>query len=86
MTSPGKHFDLFADRMRAAGLPDVAIDTFAYYYDQLVSGETGMVPEASIEPIATLPDAATFGADLAERGRRELPKTVLMKLNGGCSR
>jgi UTP--glucose-1-phosphate uridylyltransferase len=85
MSSPTEHFHLFADRMRAEGLPEVAIATFAHYYDQLVSGATGMMPEASIEPIATLPDAATFGADLVERGRRELAKTVLIKLNGGLA-
>jgi UTP--glucose-1-phosphate uridylyltransferase len=85
MSSPANHFDLFAARMRAEGLPDVAIATFAHYYDQLLSGETGMVPEAAIEPIASLPDAATFGADAAERGRRELSKTVLIKLNGGLA-
>jgi UTP--glucose-1-phosphate uridylyltransferase len=85
MSSPGQHFDLFADRMRAEGLPEIAIDTFAHYYGQLVSGATGMMPEDGIEPIETLPDAATFGADLAARGRRELAKTVLIKLNGGLA-
>ncbi len=71
--------------MRAAGLPEIAIETFAHYYGELVSGATGMIPEASIEPIDTLPDAATFGPALAARGRRELGKTVLMKLNGGLA-
>ncbi len=78
-------FAPFAARMRAEGLPDVAIRTFAHYYGELVAGATGMIAEDEITPIASLPDAATFGVDLAERGRRELGKTVLVKLNGGLA-
>ncbi len=85
MSAPTDRFAPFAARMRAAGLPEIAVKTFAHYYDELVAGATGMIPEASIEPIATLPDAATFGPALAARGRRELGKTVLMKLNGGLA-
>ena len=32
--------------MRAEGVGDAAIDTFAHYYQQLREGETGMIPEA----------------------------------------
>jgi UTP--glucose-1-phosphate uridylyltransferase len=85
MSTPDDRFAPFAARMRAEGLPELAIDTFAHYYGELVSGATGLVPEASIAPIPALPDAETFGADLAERGRKALPKTVLMKLNGGLA-
>jgi UTP--glucose-1-phosphate uridylyltransferase len=85
MSSPTDRFAPFAERMRAEGLPEVAVKTFAHYYGELVAGATGMIPEAAIEPIATLPDATTLGADLAARGRRELGKTVLMKLNGGLA-
>jgi UTP--glucose-1-phosphate uridylyltransferase len=85
MSSLADRFAPFAARMRAEGLPEVAIKTFEYYYGQLVAGATGMIPERSIEPIAALPDVTAFGAELAERGRRELRKTVLMKLNGGLA-
>ena len=50
--------------MRDEGLPDVAIDTFAHYYERLRSGETGMLPEADIEPVGDLPQAD----DLPEGG------------------
>ena len=39
------------EKMEAEGLPQAAIDTFRHYYEQLESGETGMLPEASIEPV-----------------------------------
>ncbi|MCC6765272.1 MAG: UTP--glucose-1-phosphate uridylyltransferase [Deltaproteobacteria bacterium] len=71
--------------MRAAGLPELAVKTFEHYYAQLVAGATGLVPEREIEPIGVLPDATTFGPALAERGRRALAKTVLVKLNGGLA-
>jgi len=85
MPSPSDRFAPFAERMRSEGLPEVAIKTFEHYYRELQSGVTGLVPEHGIEPIETLPDVATFGPELVERGRRELRKTVLMKLNGGLA-
>ena len=50
-------FAPFAERMQAEGLPQIFIDTFAYYYERLVEGETGLIPEAGIRPVASLPDA-----------------------------
>lgn len=85
MSDPHARLPELAARMRAEGLPDLAIRTFAHYYEQLVSGATGMIPESAIDAIGTLPDVTTFGPELAERGRRALAKTVLMKLNGGLA-
>jgi len=68
------------DKMRAADLPGVAIDTFAYYYRQLEAGETGLVAESAIEPVASLPDAD----DLVDEATPELlDQAVVIKLNGG---
>jgi UTP--glucose-1-phosphate uridylyltransferase len=76
-------FAPFAERMRAAKMPDLAIKTFEYYYTQLVEGQTGFIPEDEIEPVESLPDAEAFPKRLAELGRTALPKTVIIKLNGG---
>ncbi len=68
------------EKMRDAGLPDVAIDTFAHYYRQLEAGETGLIPEADIEPatdvvaLDELPEAQT---------PELLDQAVVIKLNGG---
>lgn len=78
-----ENFRLYAERMQAEGLPEVAIKSFEYYYHQLVAGETGLLDEASIRPVASLPDIESFPASLAETGREALHKTVLIKLNGG---
>lgn len=78
-----ERFRPFAERMRQAGMHDLEIKTFEAYYRQLVEGQTGLIPEADIQPIDTLPDAETLPADLVEAGRTALPKTILLKLNGG---
>lgn len=82
MTLPG-NFSPFAQKMRAEGLPDIVIENFRYYYQQLVEGQSGLIPEADIEPVETLPDAEQFSAELADIGRSALPQTVFLKLNGG---
>jgi len=76
-------FAPFAERMRAEGLPEIAIRTFAHYYRQLAAGETGMVPESAIEPADGIPDAEAFDASLAAAGEAAMPKAALLKLNGG---
>lgn len=83
MTSVTAEFAPFAERMQAERLPDIVIKTFAYYYTQLVEGQTGLIAEADIQPIESLPDVETFPAELAEAGEAVLSKTILLKLNGG---
>ncbi|MEA2478202.1 MAG: UTP--glucose-phosphate uridylyltransferase [Thermoleophilaceae bacterium] len=68
--------------MREAGLPDIAIDTFAHYYERLRGGETGMLPEAEIEPVEDLPKADDLPA-AGEEGRAALDRAIVLKLNGG---
>jgi UTP--glucose-1-phosphate uridylyltransferase len=65
-------------KMREEGLPDAAIETFRHYYEQLAGGETGMLPESSIEPVT----AVERLADLSE-GDAPVDEAVVIKLNGG---
>ena len=67
--------------MRSAGVDELAIEVFAHYYRLLEHGETGMVPESTIEPLdmealaeVEVPD------DVAAEAIRA---TVIIKLNGG---
>lgn len=68
-------------KMLAAGVDPVAVDTFAHYYRLLEHGETGMIPESTIDPvdIESLADA-DVPADVAADA---IGKTVAIKLNGG---
>lgn len=72
-----------AQRMHAAGLPDVVIRTFAHYFDQLAAGHKGLIPEADIKPVSSLPGAEDITAGQIDLGREALPHTILLKLNGG---
>jgi UTP--glucose-1-phosphate uridylyltransferase len=69
------------DKMAAAGVDEVAIETFAHYFRLLEHGETGMIPESTIEPVdmLTLRDVDVSDDDAAAAIR----KTAVIKLNGG---
>jgi len=67
--------------MAAAGVDEVAIETFAHYYRLLEHGETGMIPESTIEPVEleSLADVEVGDEDAA----RAIRGTAVIKLNGG---
>ena len=68
--------------MEAAGVDARAIGVFADYYRQLEEGTTGLIPEATIEPLT---DVQRFeDLDLPSEAVREaLSRTAFVKLNGG---
>src|SRR4051812_18110879 len=71
------------EKMRADGVSEVAVGTFEDNYRRLRDGETGMVPESTIEPLDSpeLDSAAPSEDD----GTRALDRTVVVKLNGGLA-
>lgn len=79
MTHP---FAPFEEKMRAEGLPRVAIETFRRYHALLASGATGMLPEKDLAPLESVPDADALRG-LEPRGLAALGRTVVIKLNGG---
>jgi len=83
MTLMTSTFSPFYTRMEAEGLPQIFIDTFAYYYEQLLTGQTGYILEEEIEPVKQIPDAEQFPHRLETIGRYALAKTAVIKLNGG---
>ena len=70
-------------KMRADDVSEVAIGTFEDNYRRLRDGETGMVPESSIEPLDS--PALDAAAHSDEEGTRALDRTVVVKLNGGLA-
>ena len=77
------YFKPFVERMTAEGLPPIFIDSFSFYVDQLRAGQTGLIPESDIQPVSDLPDADLLSDDYVHTGERVLPKTAVIKLNGG---
>jgi UTP--glucose-1-phosphate uridylyltransferase len=74
----------FIDKMRDEGLPQIIIDTFSFYYDQVISGATGMIPDTDIRPVdqEEIADAAALER-YAPAGRKALGQAVMIVLNGG---
>lgn len=68
------------EKMRAEGLGDAAVQSFARQYERLRAGETGTLAESAIEPVASLPDAEAL---TEEAGAPLLDQAVVIKLNGG---
>ncbi|WP_085873591.1 MULTISPECIES: UTP--glucose-1-phosphate uridylyltransferase [unclassified Nocardioides] len=69
------------DKMAAAGVDEIAIETFAHYFRLLEHGETGMVPESSIEPVEMESlTSVEVDPDVAAEAVRS---TAVIKLNGG---
>jgi len=73
----------FKNKMESEQIPDIVIKNFEYYYNQLIEGESGLIPDNSIEPVENLPDTETFSTGMMETGNKALKKTILLKLNGG---
>ena len=74
----------FIQKMKDENLDPVVIDTFNYYYSQVVNGETGMICEKDIKPVD--PKEFTHVIDLsafAQTGQKMLKHAVMIVLNGG---
>jgi len=69
------------DKMADAGVDPAAIEVFAHYYRLVESGETGMVPESTIEPLDMEALADVEVPD--EAAREAIRTTAVVKLNGG---
>jgi UTP--glucose-1-phosphate uridylyltransferase len=67
------------DKMRAEGLPEIAIETFARYEERLREGEQGLVREDDIEPLTDVPALSELGAG----DESAIERVVVLKLNGG---
>lgn len=81
MSGRSSGLEMARAKMAEAGVDPVAIETFAHYYRLLEHGETGMIPESTIDPvdIESLADAEVPDDVAADA----IGKTVAIKLNGG---
>jgi UTP--glucose-1-phosphate uridylyltransferase len=78
----GADFAPFAEKMRAEGLPEEAIRSFARYYAELAAGESGTLSRREIEPVASVEGAESLGG-YREAGYAALARAAVVKLNGG---
>jgi len=84
MARKSKGFEPLLKKMQSENLPRLVIDHFKHYYDQLVAGQTGDLPETEIEPLDTLPEMEELDTDeRVAAGERAMNRTAVIKLNGG---
>ncbi|MGI9157209.1 MAG: UTP--glucose-1-phosphate uridylyltransferase [Marmoricola sp.] len=76
-----KGLKMCRDKMTAAGVDPTAIDVFAHYYRLVQHGETGMIPESTIEPVE-MPALADVPVS-EEQAADAIALTAVVKLNGG---
>jgi len=76
---PAVALERSVEKMEAEGVHEAAIAAFTHAYEALAGGETGILPEADIEPVSDLPRAD----ELPEGDPGDLAKAVVIKLNGG---
>ena len=84
MPTRNNKLPVFVEKMEKAGLAPTVIETFSHYYRQIVAGETGLVPEKNITPIAPeeVKAADTLGK-YRDTGKKALNKSAIIVLNGG---
>ena len=70
------------EAMATAGVHELPTRVFEHYYRQLESGERGVIPEGSIEPLHDVEELQALSASEAEQ-EAALAGTVVIKLNGG---
>jgi UDP-N-acetylglucosamine pyrophosphorylase len=74
----------FEEKMRSEGLSDSAISAFKANYRKLCAGDSGIVREASIEPIKKLSSFQTARSSHETKDAAPLlARTAVVKLNGG---
>ena len=84
MTVETGHLSDFFTKMEAAGLQPVVLDTFAWYYDKVITGERGMIFNKDIRPVEPheIADSQQF-ASFFGAGKKALAHAVMIVLNGG---
>jgi UTP--glucose-1-phosphate uridylyltransferase len=70
------------EKMQREGVADAAIRAFEHYYRQLEAGETGLIPESSIEPVTDVPALDDLPSD-ADAEHEALQTAIVLRLNGG---
>lgn len=72
----------FRSKMEAAGVSEPAIRAFERNYAQLEDADCGLIPESTIQPVASLPSLIDIDAKTTPRPEL-LNETAVLKLNGG---
>ena len=78
------HLAAFKEKMHREGLQPLVIETFSYYYNKLLTGESGLVYDREIQPVEAgeIKDFKNLD-EYATAGQQALAHSVRIVLNGG---
>jgi len=82
MIDAENRFRQFESKMRAADVNDFTLRAFRHNYARLLAGDTGQIPEQSIQRVTNLPSLDEVSRQ-ASPAPELLAQTVMLKLNGG---
>ena len=83
-TNKVEYLPLFTQKMKSENLAAPVIEAFRYYYAKIRDGSQGLIGEDAIDPLD--PEALVQADQLglfAEAGKKALPWSVRIVLNGG---
>jgi len=79
-----KHVPSIIDKMERENLPAVVIDSFIYYYNKVISGETGIIRDNEIECLrANEIDDINDLLEYYDAGKKVIKNSIRIVLNGG---
>jgi UTP--glucose-1-phosphate uridylyltransferase len=78
------HLSAFVTKMQNEGLPPLVIDTFAFYYKQILAGESGLVYDREIQRVKSdeIENFATL-QKYSNAGQHVRDQAIRVVLNGG---
>jgi UTP--glucose-1-phosphate uridylyltransferase len=78
------HLPAFISKMQHEGLQPLVIDAFTYYYNKIVTGESGLVYNRDIRPVEP-EELANYNhlRNYVDAGKRAYQNAVWIVLNGG---
>lgn len=72
------------EKMRDAGVPQIAIDVFSRFYNVVASGQESFIREADVEPLVEVSLLSqVLDGDDSPSSTEAIKKTAFVKLNGG---
>jgi UTP--glucose-1-phosphate uridylyltransferase len=79
-----KYLPAFDAKMIKAGLPPEVVETFRYYYRKVAIGESGLIYDSDIEPVATgAIESSRNLKHFRSLGEKKFKNSVRITLNGG---
>ncbi|MDZ7317043.1 MAG: UTP--glucose-1-phosphate uridylyltransferase [candidate division KSB1 bacterium] len=78
-----QRFQPYLEKFRRIGADETIVRNFRSNFARFLAGEVDWLPEDSLQPLDSLPDAETIDTETVRLGAEHIAETVIVKLNGG---